>query len=470
MSYQLVCGIETHIELATQSKIFCGCSTAFGGAPNTRCCPVCTGQPGALPVLNKRVVEYAVRAGIATHCKINLTTRFDRKNYFYPDLPKAYQISQYDAPVCTGGYVTLDSGKKIGITRIHMEEDAGKLIHANDKTLIDYNRAGVPLLEIVSQPDISSPEEAKEYVEKLLLIMRYIGVSQCKMQEGNVRCDVNVSVKKAEDTALGTRTEIKNMNSLSLMTQAMDYEFHRQCKLLDEGKKIEQATLRFDEKAGKTLVMRAKEQLNDYRYFPEPDIYPLQIPQEEVEKIKLSLPELPDNRLLRYTQTLGISLHNAKLLYSYRRVCDFVERALALGAGVKNTVNFMLGAIFATLATEQQKEEFALKITAEQFAELIVLVDEGKINVTAGQITLDKMLKTGKSVTAFLSQEDLQGLSEEGLLAVCKQAIEQNPKIVADFLSGKDKAIFGLFGFIKQATQGRADMRQAERLLRNLLK
>ena len=268
MKYQLVSGLETHVELATATKIFCGCTTAFGGAPNTHCCPVCTGQPGALPILNKRVVEFAIRAGLATHCTINTTTHLDRKNYCYPDLPKAYQISQFDKPLCEHGYVELESGKRIGITRIHIEEDAGKLVHESGFTFIDYNRGGVPLIEIVSEPDISSPEEAREYVEKLQLIMRYIGVSDCKMQEGSMRCDVNISLMPVGSTKFGTRTEIKNMNSLSYIEKAMAYEYSRQAEILDNGGEVVQATMRYDEHTGETSVMRTKEDAHDYRYFP----------------------------------------------------------------------------------------------------------------------------------------------------------------------------------------------------------
>ena len=327
MKYRLVSGLETHVELATATKIFCGCTTAFGGSPNTHCCPVCTGQPGALPVLNKRVVEYAIRAGLATHCTINTTTHLDRKNYCYPDLPKAYQISQFDKPLCEHGYVELESGKRIGITRIHIEEDAGKLVHESGYTYIDYNRGGVPLIEIVSEPDISSPEEAREYVEKLQLIMRYIGVSDCKMQEGSMRCDVNISVMEEGATEFGTRTEIKNMNSISYIEKAMAYECQRQVDVIEDGGKIVQATLRYDEHTGETSVMRTKEDAQDYRYFPEPDILTVVIPEEKVEEIRKSLPELPTDKLRRYVGELKINPATAKLLYKYKRVCDFAERA-----------------------------------------------------------------------------------------------------------------------------------------------
>ncbi len=290
MNYEIVCGIETHIELATRTKIFCGCTTEFGGEPNTHCCPVCTGQPGALPVLNQKVVEYAIKAGLALNCKINTKSHMDRKNYVYPDLPKAYQISQYDEPLCEKGYIELDSGKRIGIARIHIEEDAGKLIHEKGYTFIDYNRSGVPLIEIVSEPDISSAEEAKEYAEKLQLIMRYIGISDCKMQEGSMRCDVNLSLRKPGDSSLGVRTEIKNINSLSFIQKAVMAEAERQADILDAGGTVVQQTMRYDEATNTVTPMRDKENSEDYRYFPDPDILRFSIDEEKIEEIRKSLP------------------------------------------------------------------------------------------------------------------------------------------------------------------------------------
>jgi aspartyl-tRNA(Asn)/glutamyl-tRNA(Gln) amidotransferase subunit B len=462
--------LETHVELATKTKIFCGCTTAFGGSPNTHCCPVCTGQPGALPILNKRVVEYAIRAGLATHCTINTTTHLDRKNYCYPDLPKAYQISQFDKPLCEHGYVELESGKKIGITRIHIEEDAGKLVHERGFTFIDYNRGGVPLIEIVSEPDISSPEEAREYVEKLQLIMRYIGVSDCKMQEGSMRCDVNISLKRPEDSQLGTRTEIKNMNSMSYIEKAMAYEYARQAEVLDGGGKVVQATLRYDEGTGETSVMRTKEDAQDYRYFPEPDILTVVIPQEKVDEIKSNLPELPTEKLRRYVDELKINIANARLLYKYKAVCDFVEEVISNGGSVKNTVNLTIGTIYSKLATEEDKEKFDILVSAEQMTKLVKLADEGKINITLAQMTLTKMLEEGKPVSDYIKEEDLVGVSDEQLTDICKQAIEANPKIIEDFLGGKDKAICGLYGFIKRATQGKANIQKADRIIRELIK
>lgn len=469
MKYRLVSGLETHVELATATKIFCACTTAFGGSPNTHCCPVCTGQPGTLPVLNKKVVEYAIRAGLATHCTINTTTHLDRKNYCYPDLPKAYQISQFDKPLCEHGYVELESGKRIGITRIHIEEDAGKLVHESGYTYIDYNRGGVPLIEIVSEPDISSPEEAKEYVEKLQLIMRYIGVSDCKMQEGSMRCDVNISVMEEGATEFGTRTEIKNMNSISYIEKAMAYEYQRQIEVIEGGGKIVQATLRYDEHTGETSVMRTKEDAQDYRYFPEPDILTVVIPQSKVDEIRAGLPELPTDKLHRYVDELKINPATARQMYKYKRVCDFAESAMAQGAGVKNTVNLIVGTLFSKLETEEDKENFALPVSAKEMAELVKLVDGGKINVTLAQKTLAKMAEEGKPVSHYIKPEDIAGVDAGELEEICRQAVAANAGAVADFKNGKDKAIFALYGFVKKATQGKADIKKADEILRRLI-
>ena len=469
MKYRIVSGFETHVELATATKIFCGCSTKFGAQPNTHCCPVCTGQPGALPVLNKRVVEFAIRAGLATHCKINTLTHLDRKNYCYPDLPKAYQISQFDKPLCEHGYVELDSGKKIRLTRIHIEEDAGKLVHERGYTYIDYNRGGVPLIEIVSEPDISSPEEAREYVEKLQLIMRYIGVSDCKMQEGSMRCDVNISLTPEGSDKLGTRTEIKNMNSVSFIEKAMAYEARRQAEILDGGGEVEQATLRYDENTGETYVMRTKEDAQDYRYFPEPDLPDIIIPQSDIDEIAAHMPELPLEKFRRYTNDLGLSAHNAGLLYKYKEVCDFFEKCLSFGAGAKNTCNLITGIIYAALATEEQKEAFDICVTAEDMAKLVKYADEGKINVTLAQMTLSKMLKEGKGVDDYITGSDLAGVSDEELESLCRKAVEANPAAAEDFRGGKQKAIGSFYGYIKRASGGKADIKRADAILKKIL-
>jgi len=469
MNYEIVCGIETHIELATKTKIFCGCTTEFGGEPNTHCCPVCTGQPGFLPILNQKVVEYAVKAGLALNCKINTRSHMDRKNYVYPDLPKAYQISQYDEPLCEKGYIELDSGKRIGITRIHIEEDAGKLVHENGYTYIDYNRSGVPLIEIVSEPDISSAEEAKEYAEKLQLTMRYIGISDCKMQEGSMRCDVNLSLRKPGDTKFGVRTEIKNINSLSFIQKAIVAEAERQADILEAGGTIVQQTMRYDEKTDSVAPMRDKENSDDYRYFPDPDILRFSIDEEKVEEIRASLPELPFDKLKRYMNVLGLPEATAKLIFRYRKVAEFFQGALAEGASVKNAANLIVGAIFSNMDTEEEKELFDIRISAAQFAALVKLADEKKINIGVAQGTLQKMLESGKPAEEFIKPEDLAGISDETLERLCREAIDANPRAADDVRSGKDKAINVMFGYIMKKTGGKADIRKAEALLRKLI-
>ncbi|MGE5628380.1 MAG: Asp-tRNA(Asn)/Glu-tRNA(Gln) amidotransferase subunit GatB [Solirubrobacterales bacterium] len=469
MSYEIVCGIETHIELATNTKIFCNCTTAFGGDPNTHCCPVCTGQPGTLPVLNKKVVEYAVRAGLAVHCKINNVSHMDRKNYVYPDLPKAYQISQYDEPVCEHGYIILDSGKKIGITRIHIEEDAGKLVHEPGYTFIDYNRGGVPLIEIVSEPDISSPEEAKEYAEKLQLIMRYVGISDCKMQEGSMRCDVNVSLRKIGSKEFGTRTETKNINSLNFIQKAMYAEVERQTDILEAGGTIVQETMRYDDGTDTITPMREKENSDDYRYFPDPDLVRFEIAEDKIATIQASLPELPFDKLKRYVEELELPEATAKQMFRYRRVAEFFEEALSEGASVKNAANLITGIIYANMSTEEDKELFNILVSAKQFAQLVKLLDAKKINVKMAQSTLQQMLESGKSPEEYIKAEDMEGISDTDLEKLCLGAIGANPKAVEDVKAGKDKAINSMFGYIMKETKGKADVKKAEAVIRELI-
>lgn len=468
MSYQLVCGIETHIELATKTKIFCGCTTQFGGEPNTHCCPVCTGQPGALPVLNKKVIEYAVRAGLAVHCDINNNSHMDRKNYVYPDLPKAYQISQFDEPVCENGYVELDSGKKIRIERIHIEEDAGKLVHDGGYTYVDYNRGGVPLIEIVSMADIASAEEAREYAEKLQLIMRNVGVSDCKMQEGSMRCDVNVSIHQPGEP-WGTRTEIKNINSLSNIVRAIELETERQEDILDSGEKVIQSTMRYDAGSDTVYVLRTKENADDYRYFPEPDILRFYISPEMVEDIRASLPELPDAKLKRYVQDMGLPENNARLIYKYRNVTKFFDDAVNADASPNNVLNMIIGTIYATLQTEEDKENFEIKTTSAQLAALVKLIDEKKIRANRAKEVLSKMLENGADVTEFIKEEDLAGLSDDDLRTLCQGAIDANPKAVEDIKNGKDKAINVMFGYVMKNSRGKADVKKAEAIIRELI-
>lgn len=464
--YKLTAGLETHVELSTESKIFCSCSTRFGGEPNTRCCPVCVGLPGAMPVLNKKVVEFAVKAGLALNCKISNTSYMDRKNYSYPDLPKAYQISQFDVPLCYDGFVELKSGKRIGITRIHIEEDAGKLVHNDNEILIDYNRAGVPLIEIVSEPHINSIEEAKEYVDKLRLIMRYINISDCKMQEGSMRCDVNISVSC--DDNLGTRTEIKNMNSLNYIAKAMEYEYKRQVDILESGAKVVQETLGFNEKQQTTYSMRTKEDADDYRFFREPDLLPLHISNEDIEKIRETLPELPDEKLSRYITEFGLEEKDAQLLIKYPKVAEFFEKT---ACGIKDPVvaaNLILGVIFGFIKSESIKEKFELKITPQSLTLLIKNFENKKISFGRLKALLLEALTTGESAESLLVKEGSNSIDDEFLHKLCHDAVAANPKIVADYKSGKANAIMALVGFVMRESKGRADAGKARDFLVNL--
>lgn len=469
MKYEFVSGLETHIELSTKTKIFCGCTTAFGSEPNTNCCPICIGLPGTLPKLNAAVVDYAIRAGLATHCTINPIAKMDRKNYVYPDLAKAYQISQFDKPLCSNGYVELDNGRRIRILRIHIEEDAGKLVHRRGDTLVDYNRGGVPLIEIVSEPDIRSVEEAVEYVEKLQLIMKYIGVSDCKMQEGSLRCDVNLSIRPFGQKEFGTRTEIKNMNSFSFMAKALQYEYERQAELLDAGETVTQETLRWNTETGETESMRGKEDAQDYRYFREPDLVTIETPAEKVEALRQTLPELPDQKKKRYVDVLGLPVDDADMLVKHRLVAEFFDEAIE---GIKNpkaVSNLILGEIFRQLSTDEQKELFDIRVTAKQMNDLAKLMDSGKLRANLARQTLVKMLETGKDVSDFLSEQDLAGVDDSALEAICKQVVEQNPKAVADYLSGKEKAFQVFIGGVMKATRGKADAGKARELILSMI-
>mgnify|MGYP004606152747 FL=1 len=469
MKYELVAGLETHVELSTKTKIFCSCTTEFGGDQNTHCCPICIGLPGTLPKLNEKVVDYAIMAGLATNCEISKISKMDRKNYVYPDLPKAYQISQYDMPLCKNGYIQLSNGRKIRINRIHIEEDAGKLIHQMGDTFIDYNRGGVPLIEIVTEHDIRSVDEAKEYVEKLQLIMKHLEISDCKMQEGSMRCDVNISVRKEGSKEFGTRTEIKNMNSITFMTKAMEYEYKRQIEAIENGEEIYQETLRYDEKNNETLSMRGKEDANDYRYFREPDLVTIEVSKERIEKLQSILPENPDVKLKRYIEDFGLSELDASLLIKYKRISDFFDIA---SNGIKNKKiisNLILGQIFKHLENDEEKEKFDIKVSASQLKDLALLVDSGKVRLNLAKSVIDKMLETGKDAKEFISESDLSEISEEDIIELCNKAIELNEKAVNDYINGKEKALKSLVGFVMKSTKGRADALFTEKTLQKML-
>ncbi|MDE7390711.1 MAG: Asp-tRNA(Asn)/Glu-tRNA(Gln) amidotransferase subunit GatB [Lachnospiraceae bacterium] len=470
MKYEMVAGFETHIELATNTKIFCSCTTEFGGESNTHCCPICIGLPGTLPKINRQAVKYAVMAGLATNCEIANISKMDRKNYCYPDLPKAYQISQYDKPICEHGYVELSSGKKIRLTRIHIEEDAGKLIHKRGDTYVDYNRGGVPLIEIVSEPDIRSVEEAKEYVEKLQQVMRYIGISDCKMQEGSMRCDVNISVRPVGSEEYGTRTEIKNMNSITFIGKAMEYEFARQVDLIESGGRVEQETLRYDDVTNTTSSMRGKEDAHDYRYFRDPDLVTIHVTDDEIDELRAKIPELPAVKKQRYVSELGLNEKDAQNISKYRKIAEFFEEAIIGVKTPKTVANFIIGQIFRRLETEADKEEFATAITAQQLNELVKLIDAGKVKNNLEKSTLEKMLYTGKSVNDFISESDMAGRDDAALTELWQRAVENNPNAIADYKNGKQKAIKAVVGFIMKESRGRADAAAAEAKILQLIK
>ena len=469
MRYELVAGLETHVELSTKTKIFCGCTTEFGGSPNTHCCPICIGLPGTLPKLNKQVVRYATRAGLATNCEISRISKMDRKNYCYPDLSKAYQISQYDKPLCKNGYIELSSGRRIRLNRIHIEEDAGKLIHQKGDTYVDYNRGGVPLIEIVTEPDFRSVDEVREYVEKLQLIMRYIGVSDCKMQEGSMRCDVNISVRPEGQKEFGTRTEIKNMNSIAFMAKAIEYEQERQIDIIESGGSVQQETLRYDDATNTTSSMRGKEDANDYRYFRDPDLVTINVTDQEVEELEKTIPELPDEKLERYVEKLGIPESDAQLLVKYRRVAEYFERASEGTANPRTAANFIIGQIFRTIENESAKEEFDIPVSAESLRELIKLLDSKKIRMNLAKSTLDKMLETGKKASELISEKDMGGLDEEATKKLCQEAVDANPNAVADYKNGKEKAVKAIVGYVMKNSRGKGDAMKAEEIIKQII-
>lgn len=469
MKYELVAGFETHIELATKTKIFCSCTTAFGGAPNSHCCPVCIGLPGTLPKLNREVVNFGIKAGLATHGEIAEISKMDRKNYCYPDLSKAYQISQLYAPLSIGGYVELSNGRKIRLHHIHIEEDAGKLIHQHGDTYVDYNRGGVPLIEIVSEPDIRSIDEAKEYVEKLQQVMRYIGISDCRMQEGSMRCDVNISVRPEGSKTLGTRTEIKNMNSITNIAKAMEYEYERQVDLLESGGKVVQETLRYDDATNTTSSMRSKEDAHDYRYFRDPDLVTINVPRDVVESLKAEMPELPTEKCKRYIEKLEIPEKDAQLLTKYRKISEYFDKACEGVKSAKTVSNFIIGQIFRRTETEADKEAFDIATTPDQLNELIKLIDNGKIRNNLAKATLEKMLDTGKGALEFISESDMAGLDENTVNELCKQAVESNPKAVEDYKNGKEKAIKSLVGNVMKNSRGKADAVAVEQKIKEMI-
>ena len=463
--YEMVIGLEVHCELKTKTKIFCSCSTAFGAEPNTQCCPVCMGMPGSLPVLNRQVVEYAVKAGMATNCTISRFSKEDRKNYFYPDLPKAYQISQYDLPLCGHGWLdieTANGAKRIGITRIHIEEDAGKLIHGEDGTGCDYNRCGVPLIEIVSEPDIRSAEEAKAYVQKLRAILLYTGVSDCRMQEGSLRCDVNLSVRKKGESRFGTRTEMKNLNSFQFIVKAIEYEYARQVEVLESGGEVVQETRRFDQASGKTYTMRTKEDADDYRYFPDPDLPPIVLDEETLARWKADIPVLPDERKAMYIGQYGLSPRDAEQLVAEQAVADYFEAAAKQTAYPKTLVGLLTTEIFRLLPADSA----AIPISPAHLARLADLLGEEKINSGTGKKLLGQLWEKDADPAVLAEEQNLWQISDESVLRpLAREAVEKNPRSVADYRKGKVQAIQALVGQCLRATGGQGNPQIIRRLL-----
>ena len=468
--YEVVIGLEVHAELSTKTKIFCSCPTEFGGEPNTHTCPICMAMPGTLPVLNEKVVEYAVKAGLATNCEIARNSKNDRKNYFYPDLPKSYQISQFDQPLCEHGYVEIedDEGnpKKIRLTRIHIEEDAGKLNHNEfgGGSLVDLNRAGVPLIESVSEPDLRSAKEAEKYLRKMKSIFEYIEVSDCKMQEGSLRADVNVSVRKKGATEFGTRTEMKNMNSFRAIVRAIDYEASRQIEVLEEGGKIEQETLRWDDVSGRTFSMRDKEDAQDYRYFPDPDLVAIKLSEEYIENIKKSLPELPESRKKRYLEDMGLTEKAANFVTASKYYSNMFEEASSACGNAKSVSNWIMSDI-ARILNEREEEPDELKFSGKELGELVSLIDKGTISSAIAKKVLEEMFENPEMPSKIIEAKGWVQISDEGAIKeVVNKVLEANPQSIADYKAGKDKALGFLVGQAMKETKGKANPQMLNKL------
>ena len=475
MTWETVIGLETHVELSTKTKIFCSCTTEFGGEPNTHCCPVCMGMPGTLPVVNEKVLEYAVKVGLALDGEITRSCRFDRKNYFYPDLPKAYQISQLYLPIVRNGRLTIrtESGgeKTIRIHELHMEEDAGKLVHDPwiDQTRCDYNRCGVPLIEIVTEPDFRSGEEVIAYLEKLRSTLQYLGVSDCKMQEGSLRCDVNLSVRPAGSAELGTRTEMKNLNSFKAIARSIEYEARRQIELIEEGRRVVQETRRWDENKDATFAMRSKENAQDYRYFPEPDIPPLEIGEDYLERLRKEQPELAEARMARYQADWGLPAYDTQMLTGQKALADFFESAVALGAPPKQAANWIMGEVLRRLSAgglEAKDMVFAPKTLAR----LIELVRTGALNRNTAVKVFDAVFDGDGDVDAYVKAHGLEQVSDAGLVgSVVDKVLAANPKSIQDFKAGKEKAFGFLVGQVMRELKGQASPQVVHQALRERL-
>lgn len=471
--FDVVIGLETHVQMNTNTKMFCGCKVEFGAPPNTNVCPVCLAHPGTLPVINKTAIEYAVKAALALNCKIHNLSIMARKNYFYPDLPKGYQISQYDKPLATDGYVEIIAGgelKKIRIHRLHIEEDAGKTIHEGNKSYVDLNRAGTPLMEIVTEPDISSPEEARKYLEKLRNIMRYIGVSEADMEKGQLRCDVNISLKPKGSDKLGTKVELKNINSFRFIVKAIEYEIERQAKLLKKGEKIIQETRLFDPESGKTYTMRTKEEAHDYRYFPDPDLLPIVLKDTEIEEIKKSIPELPDQKYHRYIQTYNLPSYDAEVLTADKNLANYFEEVIKIfPQNPKLVSNWILNELLGKLNDKGIEIENS-PITPSNLAQLISLISDGTISGKIAKEVFDIAFETGKSPKQIVEEKGLKQISnEDEIRKIVKAVLEKHPAEVEKYKSGNEKILGFLVGQIMKETKGKANPQLVNKILREEL-
>ena len=473
--YEVVMGLEVHAELATKTKIFCSCPTKFGAEPNTQVCPICMAMPGTLPKLNEKVVEYAVRAGLATNCTISRDSKNDRKNYFYPDTPRAYQISQFDKPLCEHGYIEIETSqgkKKIGITRIHIEDDAGKLNHDDlgGGALIDLNRAGVPLIEIVSEPDFRSIEEVDAYLRKLKSILEYVEVSDCKMEEGSFRADINTSIRPIGAEKLGTRTEMKNMNSFRSITRALEYEINRQVEVIDNGGKVDQETLRWDEVSGKTFSMRDKEDAQDYRYFPEPDLVAIKLSEEYIENIRKTVPEMPESRKERYLRDYKLSEKDAGIITASKYLSDLFEKASEICGNYKAVNNWIISDI-SRILNETEMDPIQIPFDAKQLAKLVELIDKGTISSSIGKKVLVELFENPRDPEDIIKEKGWIQISDEGAIKeVVLKIIEANPQSVADYKAGKDRALGFLVGQAMKETKGKANPQMLNKMFAEELK
>lgn len=469
MKYETVIGLEVHVEMATETKIFCSCKNEFGSEPNTNVCPVCLSMPGTLPVLNEQAVEYGVRAGLSLNCNIPNYSKLDRKEYFYPDLAKAYQISQYDFPLCGHGEVEVEADgekHKIGITRIHIEEDAGKLVHQGTESFVDYNRGGVPLMEIVTDPDFRSAAQVKAFLDTVRANMEYIGVSDCKMEEGSMRCDINISVRPIGSERYGTRTELKNINSISAAQRAIEYEAKRHIEVIEDGGEIIQETRRWDDAKGRTFPMRDKEEAHDYRYFPDPDLVPVYLTDERIADIKASLPELPAAKRQRYVDEFGLPEYDAGVLTMSKYTAKFFEDSVAVYREPKAISNYIMVEL-ARLLKENNVEAKDIPVSPEDFTDLLKMVNDGVINSSVGKQVFEEMFKTGKKPAQIVEEKDLkQNDNADEILALVQKIVAENPKPVADYKGGNKKAMTFFVGQVMKATKGKANPKTVNELVK----